>query len=343
MTKRGKSSKRAGALFAGLLLMVAAVVVSGCGGSDSTASGGGGGEIAVVGYSTPQTVYEETLEPGFQASADGSGVTFSNSFGASGDQSRAVAAGQPADVVHFSIESDMTRLVEEGQVDAGWSKQPYNGIVENSVVVFVVRKGNPEGLESFDDLLTKDVSIITPNPFSSGAARWNIMAVYGSQIEDGKSPAQALDAVKTVLEKAEVQPASGRDALTAFTQGQGDVLLSYENEAIAAEEAGEDIEYTIPDNTILIETPIAVTKGSSPDAQAFVDYLWSDEGQEKWAETGYRPVNPKILDPKQFPNPPGLFKIAKFGGWEKVKDEFFEEGTGKVTKIEEELGVSTAG
>jgi sulfate transport system substrate-binding protein len=149
--------------------------------------------------------------------------------------------------------------------------------------------------------------------------------------------------VKTVLSKAEVQPASGRDALTAFTQGQGDLLLSYENEAIAAENAGEDVEYVIPDNTILIETPIAVTKDASPEARKFLDYLWSDAGQELWAENGYRPVNQKLLDPKQFPTPKGLFKIAKFGGWEKVKDEFFEEGTGSVTKIEEELGVSTAG
>lgn len=343
MTKLGKGRRGMGAWFAALVLAISAALVSGCGGSDSTASEDGGGKIDVVGYSTPQTVYEETLEPGFQATPDGSGVSFSNSFGASGDQSRAVAAGQPADVVHFSIESDMTRLVEEGQVAASWSKQPYDGIVENSVVVFVVRKGNPDGLESFDDLLSKDVSIITPNPFSSGAARWNIMAVYGSQIEQGKSPAQGLDAIKTVLSKAEVQPASGRDALTAFTQGQGDVLLSYENEAIAAENAGEDVEYVIPDDTILIETPIAVTKESSPGAQAFIDYLWSDEGQEEWAENGYRPVNPKLLDPKQFPTPKGLFKIAEFGGWEKVKDEFFEEGTGSVTKIEEELGVSTAG
>jgi sulfate/thiosulfate transport system substrate-binding protein len=342
MTKLGNSSRGMRALFAALLLAIAALVVSGCGGSDSTASEDGG-SIDVVGYSTPQTVYEETLEPGFQSTPEGSGVSFSNSFGASGDQSRAVAAGQPADVVHFSIESDMTRLVEEGQVDASWSKEPNDGIVENSLVVLVVRKGNPEGLESFDDLLSKDVSVITPNPFSSGAARWNIMAIYGSQIEAGKSPAEALDAVKTVLEKTDVQPASGRDALTAFTQGQGDVLLSYENEAIAAENAGEDVEYVIPDSTILIETPIAVTKESSPDAQAFVDYLWSDAGQEEWAENGYRPVNPKLVDPKQYPTPKGLFKIAEFGGWEKVKDEFFEEGTGKVTKIEEELGVSTAG
>lgn len=335
--KGGKSA--AGLTIA--LLALAALVVAGCGG-DSDASSAGG-KIAVVGYSTPQTVYEEALEPGFQATSAGSGVSFSNSFGASGDQSRAVAAGQPADVVHFSVGTDMTRLVEEGQVSPNWEKQPYHGIGEESVVVFVVRKGNPKGIESFDDLLSKDVSIVTPNPFSSGSARWNIMAVYGSQIQEGRSPAQALEAVKTVLEKTAVQPASGRDALTAFTQGQGDVLLSYENEAIAAEKAGEDVEHVIPDNTILIETPIAVTKGASPDAQAFLDYLWSDAGQELWAENGYRPVNQKLVDPKQFPTPKGLFRIAKFGGWEEVKEEFFEEGTGSVTKIEEELGVSTAG
>ncbi len=337
----GLAKKSVGVSLAIALLALTAIV-SGCG-SSSDSSSGSGGKLAVVGYSTPQSVYEEALEPGFQATPEGSGVSFSNSFGASGDQSRAVAAGQEADVVHFSVGSDMSRLVEEGQVSPDWEKQPYHGIGEESVVVFVVRKGNPKGIHSFDDLLNKDVSIITPNPFSSGSARWNIMAVYGSQIQEGHSSAEALEAVKTLLEKTAVQPASGRDALTAFTQGQGDVLLSYENEAIAAEKAGEDVEYVIPDNTILIETPIAVTKEAAPVAQKFLDYLWSDEGQELWAENGYRPVNQKLVDPKQFPTPKGLFKIAKFGGWEKVKEEFFEEGTGSITKIEEELGVSTAG
>lgn len=341
MTSSGKGKKSVG-VGAAIALLIAALIVSGCG-SSSDSSSSGGGKIAVIGYSTPQSVYEEALEPGFQATPDGSGVSFSNSFGASGDQSRAVAAGQEADVVHFSVSSDMTRLVEEGQVSPGWATQPYHGIGEESVVVLVVRKGNPKGVHSFDDLLSRDVSIVTPNPFSSGSARWNIMAVYGSQIQEGKSPAQALDAVKTVLSKTQVQPASGRDALTAFTQGQGDVLLSYENEAIAAEKAGEDIEYVIPNDTILIETPIAVTKEASPEAQKFLDYLWSEAGQKLWAENGYRPVDKKLVDPKQFPTPKGLFTIAKFGGWAKVKEEFFEEGTGSIAKIEEELGVSTAG
>jgi sulfate/thiosulfate transport system substrate-binding protein len=325
-------------LVAGLFALVIGFVVTGCGSGSSS----GGSQISVVGYSTPQSVYEEGLEPAFEKTSAGSGASFTNSFGASGDQSRAVAAGQPADVVHFSIGSDMTRLVEEGQVASNWDKQKYNGIAQDSVVVLAVHKGNPKGIHSFNDLLSKKVSIVTPNPFSSGSARWNIMAVYGSQIEQGKSEAQALKAVKTVLEKAQSQPGSGRDAMTAFTQGQGDVLLTYENEAIKAEKAGENVEYVIPEDTIKIETPIAVTKKAPPQAKKFLEFIWSEAGQKIWAENGYRPVDPKLVDPKQFPTPKGLFTIAKFGGWSKVKEQFFEEKTGSVTKIEEELGVSTA-
>ncbi|MGB7588598.1 MAG: extracellular solute-binding protein, partial [Solirubrobacterales bacterium] len=205
------------------------------------------------------------------------------------------------------------------------------------------RKGNPEGIQSFDDLLNKDVEVITPNPFSSGSARWNIMAVYGALIHEGKSEGEALAGVKTLLEKTVVQPGSGRDALAAFTQGEGDVLLSYENEAIKAQDEGEDVEYVIPPSTILIETPIAVTKGAPAAAQDFLDYVWSDAGQEIWAEHGYRPVNPKLVDPKQFPTPKDPFEISEFGGWSKVNDEFFDDETGKVAAIEKELGVATSG
>jgi sulfate transport system substrate-binding protein len=333
-------------LMAALFALVIAVFAAGCGSSsDSSSSSSGGGKLDVVGYSTPESVYQEALEPAFEKTSEGKGISFSNSFGASGDQSRAVVAGQPASVVHFSQAGDMERLVEEGElVSKGWDKQPYGGIGTDSVVVLVVHKGNPKDVQTFDDLLSKDVSIVTPNPFSSGSARWNIMAVYGSQINEGKSPVQALEAVKTVLEKTAAQPGSGRDALAAFTQGEGDVLLSYENEAIKAEKEGEDVEYVIPPSTIQIETPIAVTKGApEPAAEDFLNYLWSDAGQEIWAENGYRPVNPKLVDPKQFPTPKDLFKISQFGGWGKVNDEFFDEESGSVAKIEGELGVSTSG
>ncbi len=348
-------------LGAGLLTLLLALALAGCGGGDSSTSagstesgstesssggGGEGGKLSVVGYSTPESVYAEALEPAFEKTPQGSGVSFSNSFGASGDQSRAVAAGQPASVVHFSVSSDMERLVEEGElVSKSWEKQPYGGYATDSVVVILVEKGNPLGIKSFKDLEeNEEAEVITPNPFTSGSARWNIMAIYGSAIEEGDSPAKALEAVKTVLEKTTAQPGSGRDAYSAFSQGEGNVLLTYENEAIKAENEGEDIEYIIPPSTIQIETPIAVTEEApEPAAEDFLKWMWSDEGQEIWAENGYRPVNPKLVDPKQFPTPENMFKIAKFGGWAKVKDEFFDEEEGSVAQIETELGVSTSG
>ncbi|MGN6254406.1 MAG: sulfate ABC transporter substrate-binding protein [Solirubrobacterales bacterium] len=333
---------------AALIALLIALVVAGCGSSNSSNAGdtsSGGAKLDVVGYSTPESVYAETLEPAFAKTSQGKGVSFSNSFGASGDQSRAVAAGQPASVVHFSQAGDMERLVEEGElVSKNWESQPYHGIATDSVVVIMVRKGNPDGIKSFKDIVEKGVKVVTPNPFSSGSARWNIMAVYGSALEEGDSPTQALAAVKQVLEQTVAQPGSGRDAFSAFSQGEGDVLLTYENEAIKAEKEGEEVEYVIPPSTIEIETPIAVTEEApEPAAEDFLKFLWSNEGQELWAENGYRPVNPKLVDPKQFPTPKDLFQIAKFGGWGKVNDEFFDEESGSVAKIENELGVSTSG
>ncbi len=354
--RRGVTAGLTVAVFTLLLALVAA----GCGGGGSSSSSSGstsggessggsseGGKLSVVGYSTPESVYAETLEPAFEKTSQGSGVSFSNSFGASGDQSRAVAAGQPASVVNFSTASDMERLVEEGElVSKSWEKQPYGGYATDSVVVILVEKGNPLGIKSFKDLEeNEEAQVITPNPFSSGSARWNIMAIYGSSIEEGANEKEALEAVKAVIEKTEAQPGSGRDAFNAFKEGEGNVLLTYENEAIKAEKEGEDIEYVIPPYTIQIETPIAVTEEApEPAAEDFLKFLWSDEGQELWAENGYRPVNPKLVDPKEFPEPEkGLFKISKFGGWSKVKDEFFDEENGSIAKIEEEEGVSTSG
>jgi sulfate/thiosulfate transport system substrate-binding protein len=324
------------------LLVVAGIAVAGCGGSDDSATGSsGGGKVDIVAYSTPETVYTDSLEPGFEATPEGEGVSFSGSFGASGDQRRAVEAGQPASLVHFAQGGDMIALEEAGQVAPNWDQNEFKGIGQESVVVLAVRKGNPEGIMSFDDLLTKDVEIITPNPLSSGGARWNIMALYGSQLHQGKSEQQALDAIRTVLEKTIVQPGSARDALAAFTQGEGDVLLAYENEAIKAEEEGEDVEYVVPPSTIRIETPIAVTKDAPESAQAFLDFIWSEEGQQIWSDNGYRPVDQALLDEQKFPVPQDLFDIDEFGGWEKVTDEFFDEESGKVAAINEDLGVPT--
>ena len=233
-------------------------------------------------------------------------------------------------------------LVEAGKVAEDWNSGPTKGIITDSVVSISTRPGNPEGIESFDDLLTKDVEIITPNPATSGGAKWNIMAIYGSQIEAGKSEQEALDAVGTVLSKTSVLDDSARDSLQTFSSGKGDVLIGYENEAIQAQDEGIELDYVLPDSTILIENPAAVTtEAQDPDAAtAFLDFILTDEGQQIFADYGYRPVTESVLaeNTDKFPEVPGLFTIADFGGWAKVDEEFFNDETGKVTQILREQG-----
>jgi sulfate/thiosulfate transport system substrate-binding protein len=320
-----------------LAALCAAVGIAACG-----SSANGADQVNLVAYSTPQQVYEDKLEPDFQATDQGDGVDFSNSFGSSGDQSRAVEAGQPADVVEFSLEPDMTRLVDAGLVSPDWNKNEHSGIVTDSVVTLMVRPGNPKNIQSFEDLVRDDVEVINPNPATSGGARWNIMAIYGSQIEAGKSEAEAQDFVKRVIENTSVQDDSARDSLNTFASGKGDVLVGYENEAIQAKQEGIDVEYVTPDSTILIENPIAVTKDASSAAQPFVDFLYTDEGQQAFADAGYRPVVKSVFDKNadQFPVPSGLFTIADFGGWSKVADPFFGDD-GWVTQTEADLGNPT--
>jgi sulfate/thiosulfate transport system substrate-binding protein len=328
-----------GVMLAAALLSSIALLAVGCGGA-SEASGGGGGKITLVAYSTPKEAYE-ALIPAFQKTAAGKGVDFEQAYGASGEQSRAVEAGLPASVVAFSLEPDITRLVDAGIVAKDWNQNQYKGMVTDSVVVFVVRKGNPKNIHTWDDLVKPGIEVITPNPFTSGGARWNLMAAYGSQIELGKTPDQALQYLHDLLSNTPVQDKSAREALATFVGGKGDVMLAYENEAITAQQKGEDVDYIVPDQTILIENPIAVTTDAPPAAKAFVDFLYTDEAQKIFAEKGYRPVVKGAAAGVTFPQPPGLFTIEKFGGWSEVKSKFFDPDNGLVTKIEQDLGVST--
>jgi sulfate transport system substrate-binding protein len=329
-----------------LALLVLPIGVAACGGDDDDGGDGGsssgGGTVNLVAYSTPQTAYEEGLIPAFQATPEGEGVEFSSSFAGSGDQSRAVEAGQPADLVHLPIEPDITRLVDAGLVAEDYADTEENGgVVQTSVVSFGVRGGNPKGIEGWDDLVTGDVEIVTPNPFISGGARWNIMAAYGQAINNGASEDEALQFVNDLLSNTVVQDASARDSLNTFVGGQGDVVISYENEIIGAQEAGEDIELIIPDDTIKIETIAVVPEDASPEGQEFLDFLFTEDAQRIWADYGYRPVNETVLKEyaDTFPEPPGLFTIADFGGWAKAAPEFFDPEEGKVADIEQELGV----
>ena len=324
-----------------LAALVVVLVASGCGGTSSAAGGeSGGGKLTLVAYSTPQEAYEEII-PAFQKAPQGKDVEFEQSYGASGEQSRAVEAGLPADVVEFSLESDITRLVDAGLVDSSWNQNEYKGMLTDSVVVFVVRKGNPDNIQSWDDLIKPGVEVITPNPFTSGGARWNIMAAYGAQISQGKSKEEAIAYLNELFQNVAVQDASARDALQTFTGGKGDVLLSYENEAITAQQKGEDVDYVVPDQTILIENPVAVTNDAPQSATDFVTFLYSDEAQKIFGEKGYRPVVKAVADKFDYPTPSSLSTIQDFGGWGTVKDEFFDPENGIVAKIEMELGVST--
>jgi sulfate/thiosulfate transport system substrate-binding protein len=338
------SSARAGLLLLGLIALVAA----GCGGSSTASDGSGGGDgsggkLTLVAYSTPEEAYKELI-PAFNKTPVGKGVGFDQSYAASGEQSRAVEGGLPADVVEFSLEPDMTRLVDAGLVDKGWNQNEYKGMVTNSVVVFMVRKGNPKNIKSWDDLVTGDVEVIEPNPFTSGGAKWNIMAAYGAQLEEGKTPEQAKKYLSTLFENVPVLDKSARESLQTFSSGKGDVLLGYENEAILAQQQGEELDYIVPDETLLIENPVAVVNESKDPklAQAFVDFLYTPRAQGIFASKGYRPVVEGTAGADEFPTPAKLFEITKFGGWGKVNDEFFDPEKGVVAQIFQSQGKSTA-
>jgi sulfate transport system substrate-binding protein len=340
-----------------LIAVIVAAIVAGYfllnGGTDDTKAADGAAKattLDLVAYSTPQTAYK-AIEAAFKKTDEGSGVTFKESYGPSGDQSRAVEGGQHADVVNFSLESDVTRLVDAKLVSPDWKEQTGNdGIVADSVVVLVVRKGNPKNIHTWEDLIKPGVGIVTPNPASSGGARWNTLAAYGHVLATGGTDADAQKYLTEYFKHAVALPGSARDALTSFTGGNGDVLVSYENEAILARQNGEDVEYIVPDQTLLIETPVATTVDAPEQAKDFVKFLFSDEAQSEFLKSGYRPVAKSVTGPvkgathedKPFPAPKTLLTVGKdFGGWDDAKKKFFDEKTGIVTKIQ--LATGTQG
>jgi sulfate transport system substrate-binding protein len=323
---------------------IAVLAATGCGGSsDDSGGSGAGGQLTLVAYSTPEEAYKELI-PAFNNTPDGKDVSFKQSYASSGEQSRAVEGGLPADVVEFSLEPDMTRLTDAGLVDEDWNQNDHDGFVTDSVVVFMVRKGNPKGIKTWDDVVKDGVDVLEPNPFTSGGAKWNIMAAYGAQLEQGSSADEAKDYISKLFDHVSVLDKSARESLQTFSSGKGDVLLGYENEAILAQREGEDLDYVIPDHTILIENPAAVVNETDePDkAQAFVDFLYTDEAQKIFAGKGYRPVVESLLDKNEFPTPKTLFEIGKFGGWDKVNDEFFDPESGVIAEVFKSQGKSTA-
>jgi sulfate transport system substrate-binding protein len=309
----------------------------------SAAGASKGGSVDLVAYSTPKDAYGKIISA-FGKTSAGKGTSFSQSYGASGDQARAVAAGQDADLVALSLDPDVNMLVGKGLVPKNWAANSHRGIVSDSVVVFVVRDGNPKHIKGWGDLVKPGVQVISPNPFTSGGARWNVMAAYGAQRRAGKTDKQAVQYLYKLFRHIPVQPDSARNALAIFAQGKGDVLLTYENEAIYAEKKGVHTEYKTPKATLLIETPVALTKSGlkKPAAKAFYKYLWSSTAQKAFAAQGYRPVVKSVAKGYRFYKPGGLFTIrsTKLGlnGWTKVNTRFFHPQKGIVAKIEKSLG-----
>jgi sulfate/thiosulfate transport system substrate-binding protein len=334
-----KHVRTAVALAAASLLVVAA-----CGGDDDEAAAGSGGDstISIVGFAVPEAANEAIAEEWTQT-PEGEGVEFRTSYGASGDQSRAVESGLEADYVHFSVASDVTRLVDAGLVADTWDDGPTKGIVSSSVVVFAVREGNPEGIETWDDLIQPGIEIVTPNPASSGAARWNALAAWGQVIESGGTEADAEAYLTSFFNNVVSLPNSGRDATTAFLGGTGDVLMAYENEAILAHQNGEEFDYLIPETTMLIENPGAVLIDANPKAAQWLDFVLSEDGQRQFALKGFRPVIDGVEveeveganDPSDpFPEPTSLLTVEEdFGSWGELSDKFFDEESGLVTQI----------
>lgn len=330
------------AIRAAAAVIAAGLALSACSSGGGTGPGGEAVTLNIVGFAVPEAA-NKAIAAEWNKTEAGKGVRFQTSYGASGDQSRAVVSGLKADYVHFSVSSDVTRLVDAKLVDASWDDGPTKGIVSSSVVVLAVRKGNPKGIKGWDDLIKPGIGIVTPNPASSGAARWNALAAWGHIASNGGSDAQAQDFVTKLFNNVVALPGSGRDATTAFLGGTGDVLLAYENEAILATQAGEKFDWVLPDTTLLIENPGAILTNAHPKAKDWLDFVLSPAGQRQFALKGFRPIVSGVdtkgvqgaLDQNNpFPAPKKLLTVEKdFQSWSALSKKFFDEKEGIIVKI----------
>lgn len=325
-----------------LAATVSATTLAGCGGSDAASAESDANQVDLVGFAVIKSAYD-ALGEAFAATPEGTGVSVRGSYGASGAQSRAVIAGQPADVVALSLSPDVTNIEEAGLVDPSWDDDADHGIVSTSVVTLVVREGNPKGISGWADLVKPGVGIVTPDPGTSGSAKWNLLGAYTYGLGDDHDRAAAETYLKAFIGNVVSWNDSGRTATEAFVNGTGDVLISYENEAIAARAAGTPVDYVVPATTFKIENPAAVTTTAPQAAQDFLAFVRGPEGQAILGGKGFRPVGdaPSTAtdvdganDPTDpFPAIGTLWTVDDLGGWSVVNDELFDKESGLVTEL----------
>ncbi len=307
-----------------------------------------GTTVNLVAYSTPKTVVGKLITQ-FQHHAAGQGVSFTQSYGPSGSQAKAIVAGQPADVAFLSTGLDIDTVADAGVISKSWTHAPYGGIAANSVVAFVVRPGNPKHIHGWKDLTKPGVQVVTPDPFPSGSAKWNVLAAYGAARKSGMSDHKAVQFVTKLFRHVVTQPSSGSNAASAFFSGQGDVLITYESEAYAAFAAGSKGKLVVPKPTMLIQLPMVATKTAPAAAKAFIKYAHGSKQQGVFAATGYRPVVKSVLKQpalagwrKKYNTGP-TFNIHDklFGGWQKVNRVWFDLDNGRMVAIERAVGGPT--
>lgn len=326
---------------------------TGAGSTEGTASGGQDIELTLVSYAVPKAAHDAII-PLFQEKwkqeHNGQNVTFQQSYGGSGTQTRAIIDGLEADVVHLAIGADVLKLVDAGLVKDDWNTRvPNKGTVGETVAAVITRSGNPKNIKTFEDLARDGVSWVTANPKTSGGARWNFLALWDYAHKTGGDDAQALEFVTRAFKNVAVLAKDARESTDAFTkQGQGDALLNYENEVILAKQNGEAIEYVVPDTNIKIETPGAVVDqnvdkhGTREAAEGFVEFLFTPEAQREFAKVGFRPIGDLAKEAEfaqQYPPVKQLGTVEEYGGWAEFQPKYFGDGA-VFDQIEAQLGKS---
>ncbi|MGF2038776.1 MAG: sulfate ABC transporter substrate-binding protein [Nostoc sp. CmiVER01] len=309
---------------------------------DNTGSAGAASQsdvnLTFVSYSVTSAAYQQIIPKFIEQwkKEHNQNVTFKQSYDGSGSQTLAVIDGKEADVVHLSLALDINKLVEAGFIQPGWEKEaPNDAIVTKSLNAIAIREGNPKNIKTWADLARDGVNVMMPDPRTSGGARWNFLSLWGSVTKTGGSENQAIDFISKVYNNAPLLPKTARNASELFFKdGEGDVLLNYENEMILSAQNGEKVPFVVPDVNISIDNPVAVVDKNvdkhrtRPIAEAFIKFLYTPDSQREFAKLGFRPVDLTIAKETaaNFPKIKTIFKAEDLGGWDEIQKKFFDEG-----------------